>query len=154
MKINSNTLTALLVLAVGHITSTTALAATAVLEIEAEDAALNGSMNVFTSSSASGGQYIKVDSGDSWSCCSSNNAVFTFTVTQPGTYYLKGRILASSGSNDSFFVNVNGSGQYLWDVSGSTWKDDYVNDRNDSSNDVIVTLAAGTNTVTVYRTRR
>ncbi|MCB0032967.1 MAG: hypothetical protein KDE51_03020, partial [Anaerolineales bacterium] len=60
-------------------------------------------------------------------------------------------VYANSGSDDSFFVDVNGSpnGGYLWDINRNTnYNPDFVNDRN-GADPVEFDLSAGLNTVRV-----
>jgi hypothetical protein len=78
--------------------------------------------------------------------------IYTFNILEEGTYRIKGTVYAANGSDDSFWVKVNGSpvGGYLWDVLQNTsYQQDYVNDRN-GADPVEVSLKAGSNTVTVY----
>ena len=73
-------------------------------------------------------------------------------MPERGTYRIKGAVYAPSGSDDSFWVKVNGSpaGGYLWDVLQNTsYQQDYVNDRN-GADPVEVSLNSGVNTVAVY----
>src|SRR6185312_12164002 len=72
---------------------------------------------------------------------------------QPGQYRMDAAVMAPSGSQDSFWITVDGApaSAYLWDLpptATSTYEVDSVNDRN-GADPVVVTLAAGTHTVEV-----
>lgn len=117
---------------------------------EAEDAVLTGSMTVGNHSSASGGQYVYSPSnaGDNFSGPNNNSATFTFNVVAAGYYQITGDVYSSSGSQDSFWVTLNGVDS-LWDVERNTnYFSDYVNDR-DGDDPVTYALTAGTHTVSI-----
>jgi len=55
----------------------------------------------------------------------SGSVTFTVTVPSAGTYYIHGRVMSKSttGSDDSFFVSVNGGSEDIWDTMepGNAW---------------------------------
>jgi YVTN family beta-propeller protein len=105
---------------------------------------------------ARAGRYIYDTSGTEYMTApnSPNRAVLTFTVTQAGQYRIDAAVMGPSGSQDSFWITVDGApaSGYLWDLPAtatSTYEVDAVNSRNDAADPVLVTLAAGTHTVEV-----
>ena len=125
------------------------------LEIEAEDGLIQG-FTVRSSSSASGGAYIHAPNNGSDPILSAPNANYradyTFNVSQPGTYQIRGTILAPTSLDNSFFIQVNGapSSGYLWDTPvAQSYTDDFVNDR-DGGDPIEVQLSTGPQVVSVY----
>jgi PKD repeat protein len=121
---------------------------------EAEDGVLTGDFVVGSDGAASGGQYVHVpDAGVGLSSPDEGQKVsYSFTVDTPGTYRIKAWVYGDSGTNDSFFVKVDGNpaAGYLWDMQmNTTYQDDYVSDRN-GADPVEVTLTAGQHTVAFY----
>ena len=122
---------------------------------EAQYGDMKGSFIVVDDSSTASGRYVYVPNGDGNridGADENQKITFTFNVAQSGTYRIKGTVYAANGSDDSFWVKVNGNpaGAYLWDVLQNTsYKEDYVNDRN-GADPVEVSLTSGLNTVAVY----
>ena len=104
---------------------------------------------------ASNGEYVYVPNGIGSRMDGpdeTHKVVYTFNLLKAGTYQIKGTIYAANGSDDSFWIKVNGNPAdgYLWDVLQNTgYQQDYVNDRN-GADPVEVSLEEGLNTVTVY----
>ena len=104
---------------------------------------------------ASNGMYVYVPNGVGTRMDGPDDAhkiIYTFNILEEGTYRIKGTVYAANGSDDSFWIKVNGNpaGGYLWDVMQNTgYQQDYVNDR-DGDDPIEVRLATGLNTVTVY----
>jgi hypothetical protein len=124
-----------------------------VLSFEAEAGQIVAPMAIENDISASGGQFIFVP-GKGSNAPRTGSATFIFTVTQPGQYVLRGNTLAPSGSEDSFYLTVDGGTEHLWDVSQSTqWQTDTVSDRGtavlpDAEFDpLILDLTAGEHTI-------
>jgi len=122
---------------------------------EAEEGVIAGAFEIVNDTTASGGYYIQVpnptgtrfDGPDD-----THKMTYTFNISETGTYRIKGAVHAASGSDDSFWVQVNGepADGYLWDVLQNTsYQKDYVNDR-DGADPVEIWLPAGVNTVSVY----
>ncbi len=122
---------------------------------EAEEGDIVGAFEIVNDAAASGGYYVQVpntigtrfDGPDD-----THKITYTFNISKAGTYRIKGTVYAANGSDDSFWVQVNGdpTNGYLWDVLQNTsYREDYVNDR-DGADPVEVTLPAGVNTVSVY----
>lgn len=74
-------------------------------------------------------------------------ATFTFTVADAGQYRISGSVIAPNGGDDSFWVTTSLDGNtqaYLWDtVRSSTPATDFVNNRSNSSADVVLDIPAG-----------
>ncbi len=88
--------------------------------IEAESGVLSGDMASGDDPDASGGQYIY----NTTSTPKSGRAEYTFEVEEAGTYALWGRCYALSGTEDSFFIVVDGSSDTLtWHLATpyNTW---------------------------------
>ena len=83
-------------------------------------------------------------------------ATYRVTITQPGEYVLWGRAMAPNGGDDSFFVQVDGGTDNLWDVTNSAgWSWDRVSHRGGGTiaspqvNPVRFTLGAGVHTIRI-----
>lgn len=121
--------------------------ADATLEIGAENATLNGSFQIGADGNAEGGQFIHVPNGTP----GGGSADFDFIVTEPGFYAIEGDVHAPNGNDDSFFVRINDDPKtYLWDVRGTGYASDFVNNRGETSQ-VIVHLEPGEHKVRVIR---
>ena len=122
---------------------------------EAQYGETNGDFAIADDSAAPSGHYVYVPNGVGTlydGPDESQKVTFTFNIANPGTYRIKGTVYAPNGSDDSFWVKVNGepAGGYLWDVLQNTsYQQDYVNDRN-GADPVEVSLKAGPSTVTIY----
>ena len=122
---------------------------------DAQAGELIGDFEIISDSAASSGAYVYVPNGVGTRFDGpdeTHKIIYSFNLLNAGTYRIKGVVYAANGSDDSFWVKVNGSpvGGYLWDVLQNTsYQQDYVNDRN-GADPVEVSLKAGPNTVTVY----
>lgn len=122
---------------------------------EAENGALIGNFVAMADTAASGGKFVHTPngSGDFWSGPNARQkASYCFNVPNAGTYRIDGKVLGADTLSDSFYVQVDGTpaAGYLWDVTpSSTYVNDSVSDRN-KADPVILTLAAGPHTVSVY----
>ncbi|MGD8953956.1 MAG: MopE-related protein [Desulfobacterales bacterium] len=122
---------------------------------DAQTGVLYGAFEIASDPAASSGAYVYVPNGVGTRFNGPDDThkiIYTFNLLEEGTYRIKGTVHAANGSDDSFWVKVNGSpaGGYLWDVLQNTsYQQDYVNDRN-GADPVEVSLKAGPNTVTVY----
>ncbi|MEN8779826.1 MAG: fibronectin type III domain-containing protein, partial [Desulfobacterales bacterium] len=115
------------------------------IAFEAEDGIVKNSMVTAADQNAYSGRYILIPNGIG----SDGYATYTFQVTSPGNYVVWGRVLASNGKSDSFFVSMDGNADSLWDVVQSTsWTWDKVNNRN-GADPVVYNLAAGTHTLII-----
>jgi hypothetical protein len=112
---------------------------------------------------ASGGQYIEVvpGNGSSSNPPTDGHATYVFQV-KGGIYKIIGRVIAPSGTDDSFWCRIEGattntinhsSGWVRWGVdNGSNWHWAEVESMDDDDQTVEFTLAAGTYTLEVaYR---
>ena len=122
---------------------------------EAQVGELIGDFEIISDPMASSGTYVYVPNGVGTRMDGpdeTHKIIYSFNLLKAGTYRIKGAVYAANGSDDSFWVKVNGSpvGGYLWDVLQNTsYQQDYVNDRN-GADPVEVSLQSGLNTVTVY----
>ncbi|MBN2458120.1 BNR-4 repeat-containing protein [Candidatus Woesearchaeota archaeon] len=96
-------------------------------EIEAEDAdSITGPMQIAKDTESSGGSYIYVPNGAG----SGGAAIYNLEIETAGDYVIWGRVIAPNGTDDSFYVEIDDSGDKLWDMqSCSVWQWDIVSDR-------------------------
>ena len=120
---------------------------------EAENGALTG-FSVGTDAVASGGQYLHVPDGDGsrWEPSPAFRAEYCFDVAVTGDYHIEGGVWSTDGTDDSFFVVVDGLmvGSGRWDIAHDLgYGADYVNtyQLNDPTT---FTLTAGSHTVEIY----
>ncbi len=104
------------------------------IRIEAEDGIIEGnSFIVDNASNTSGGSYINTVAGES----DTSTVVYDFYIDQDGIYKIWGRVLAPSGTEDSFFIQVDDFNEILWDVwqgnQKSAWDWDLVSSRGSGS---------------------
>jgi len=116
-------------------------------EIEAEDGVLTLPMQAVRDYSASNGEYIYVPNGAG----NGGEALYTFYVEKAGNYVVSGKTLAINGVDDSFFVEIDGSGgSKKWFVQqSSVWQWDLVNNKNTGEDPVIFSLSKGEHTLKV-----
>jgi len=121
------------------------------LTLEAEAAALTGSMTAGYDVDAFGGYYVTTSVEDS------GDATWTFTVPRSGSYYVWARVLAPDDIHDSFFVHANSGTEDVYDDSGWTWSPKWqwtvLNGRGGTGVPLtldprMLTLSSGSNTVT------
>lgn len=105
---------------------------------EAESGSLSGSMSIGTDGSTT-----YVVSGNA-----SGYVDLTFNVTQSGAYRMLARTYAATGEQNSFFVEVGDSDQWLWDTPRG-YNTSQIKDRGNGF--VSVYLEAGMHTVRVLR---
>ncbi|MEL6820790.1 MAG: NPCBM/NEW2 domain-containing protein, partial [Calditrichota bacterium] len=121
---------------------------------QAEDGMLFGDFVIGSDAIAAGGAYVHVPdgAGNSWSPDPQHRVDFCMEVPTAGTYQIRTRVHADGGSNNSFFVRVNGapSEGFLWDAARNTsYDNDYVSDRG-GMDPVQIQLSAGNHTVSVF----
>ncbi len=98
------------------------------LMFEAEDFDdLDHPWNVYDSSDASGGQYLKVANGygSYYNSAPTNNSVsYHFSVDQSGSYSLSGLVRTANSADNSLWVKINNGSWVQWhmDVTGSQWE--------------------------------
>ena len=120
---------------------------------EAEDAQLSGSFSIGTDSSASNGQYITAGGYSNSIDNNNDQAVLCFNVTTPGTYRLRGWVLAPKSSSNSFFVQIDDqpANGYLWQMPLSTsYQPVYLTNRGSGPDPVEVFLDAGEHQVVFF----
>jgi hypothetical protein len=91
--------------------------------LEAECGNVGSLWNINSDSSASGGQYVTIQSGNnstsSAPSSSSGHITYSFDV-QSGTYDLWARVITPNGNDDSFWVQMDGGSWYQWNNIGPT----------------------------------
>ncbi len=126
----------------------------------AEASYVGGGMRVVTDAAAPGGAYLWLPDGAyagnyNLPVKTQHRAEYQFVVPRAGLWMLRGSVLASDNSSDSFWVEIDGSQALgtirLWDTApvGNNYVWDYVNDRN-IADPVVLNLTAGAHTVTIY----
>jgi hypothetical protein len=105
--------------------------------IEAETGALTSPMQVATDANASGNSYIHVPNGSGND--GNGQAEYTIYIPQTAEYVIWGRVLAPNGSDDSFYVMMDGDSERLWDClydgKSSQWSWDEVTERGNGTFD-------------------
>ena len=91
----------------------------AVYSTEAEDAILSGSIKQFNDTNASGGKYVKSETGFS------GDLTFNVNVLESGNYVIWARVLAPTANNDSFFVSIGGGDEDVYDAAEGTWSSEW-----------------------------
>jgi len=122
--------------------------------IEAEHCSYRGDFQLYFDGAASGGKVLKTVNGDNFSGPdSTDRADCDFTVAVAGSYRIRGYVHAATGSDDSFWVKVDGlpAGGILWDtLQNTSYQADFVSDR-DGADPVEVYFTAGNHRVTLYK---
>jgi len=119
---------------------------------EAEAGQLFGDFVIANDAAASGGQYIHAPSGGQSSPNAAHRADYSIEITQAGDYRIDANVYGASGSDNSFFVTVDGlpSAGYLWDSQiNTTYQIDSVSNRG-GANPVIVNLEVGVHTLSIF----
>jgi glucose/arabinose dehydrogenase len=120
---------------------------------EAEEAALSAPFAIGTDTAASADRYISVATGNSTGAPPSNGrAVFTFDVTEAGTYKVWGRVSTPNEGADSFWIRMDEAAFAAWNgiPLGTSWHWDDVDDSQNRA--LLYDLAPGRHTLTVaYR---
>ncbi len=117
---------------------------------EAEDVGLVG-FEVGKDPAASNGAYIHVPdgTGSSWSPSDAVMATFCLEVRQAGRYRLVGGVWADRGTNDSFWVKVDGAVVGRWDVAWNTGYGTDVVGFNNGADPLLLDFEAGDHVVEV-----
>jgi hypothetical protein len=122
--------------------------------IEAEHSSYYGDFSLLNDAAASGGKALKTINGDNMvGPDAGSRADFDFTILVGGNYRIRGYVHAATGSDDSFWVTVDGlpSAGILWDTLQNTqYQADFVGDRN-GADPVEVYFSAGSHRVTLYK---
>jgi hypothetical protein len=119
------------------------------LEAENADTIVNP-LEVTNDESASKGRYIYAQNGaGNQYTVGSIMASYSTTIPLAGIYYLWGRVRASGGNDNSFFVQIDNGLDNLWEVEpGDHWHWDNINDRK-LSDPVMFNLSSGTHTIKI-----
>ncbi len=120
------------------------------LRREAEDVARRG-FEVGTDSAASGGAYLHVPEGrgSAWSPSDTVSATFCVRVKQAGPYRIVGGVWADGGTNDSFWIQVDGRHTGRWDVAWNTVYATDVVGFNGGADPLVVEFAKGDHVIEV-----
>jgi len=125
--------------------------------LEAESGVLTDPMQIITDMNASGNHYIYVPNGSGSD--GNGKSEYKITIPKTGNYIIWGRVLASTGGDDSFYILMDGDRERLWDClydgQSSQWKWDQVTERgngaynNPQYDPAIFTLTEGEHTLVV-----
>jgi hypothetical protein len=102
--------------------------------IEAESGNLIAPMSQITDPAVAGGVYIETASNNA------GTATYSVNTPSPGVYKIVGRVFAANDGSDSFFVNIDNLGEFIWDLNPtsvasdfSIWRDDEVTNRGNGT---------------------
>ncbi|MFQ5822511.1 MAG: Ig-like domain-containing protein [bacterium] len=95
------------------------------IRVEAESGILTAPMQIAADPLASNGNYIWVPVGAG----TNGVAEYSFDVPTDDTYVIWGRVIAPNGSEDSFFISMDGGPDVLWDVLQGLWQSDWTWDQ-------------------------
>ena len=116
--------------------------------LEAECGAVGSLWNTSSSSSASNGQYVTIQSGNNSTGSAPGNSnghiTYNFNIGSGGNYTLWARVIAPNANDDSFWVRMDGGGWTNWNgiAPGTTsWTWDDVTNYNLSSGNHTLTIA-------------
>lgn len=87
--------------------------------IEAESGALMMPMGIISDSSVSGGAYIATTRSES------GTSEYSFSIAQPGVYIIKAMVFAANAGSDSFYVNLDSQGEFIWDLNPTASPDEF-----------------------------
>lgn len=73
---------------------------------EAEVGVVDGGFVIADDPTASGGQYLWTPNGTG--SFRGYTSTYTFSLTQPGTYRIRGEVYSPNGNDNSFFISLNG----------------------------------------------
>lgn len=122
------------------------------LWLEAEAGSIESPMKVWDKNDASGGQFIEVQEGNNntESAPEDGHITYKFSIKNPGTYKVWGRVIASMDEEDAFWVKIDNNEWIKWkDISvGCNWHWDEVHDNDNNDNVVEFNLEKGPHTLT------
>ena len=113
---------------------------------EAEAGTLSGAMTIVSDGAYSGGQFVRVPVGTSGS--SNDYVEFTVNIETAGDYQVNAQVRGPSGLQNSFFAQIDGGAQILWDIpSTNVLVEDLVSNRG--SGVITQSLSAGSHTLRI-----
>ncbi|MEH0152794.1 chondroitinase-B domain-containing protein [Limibacter armeniacum] len=117
--------------------------------LESECGTVGSAWEILSDGNASNGEYAKVKAGfkstSSTPTGTDDQIAMSFNVTTADDYYIVARTTASSGSDDSFWVKVDGGNWISWsNVPQTAWTWSKV---NIGGTDLVVNLSAGSHTL-------
>ncbi len=121
--------------------------------LEAESGLVEAPMQVFDDPDASNGQYVEVLPGNESTGSPPAAGKVSFNINlKAGIYKIWGRVITPSGSDDSFWVQVNNGNAYRWNAIGefNSWTWAPVHDSDDNERQVTWQLEEGTHTINIY----
>ncbi|QCX01798.1 T9SS type A sorting domain-containing protein [Aggregatimonas sangjinii] len=123
------------------------------LWLEAECANVGSNWNIMDNAAASGGKYLIPSTGNNYDeVPTDTNSIITYDFTiNAGTYSIYARAMTPSGSDDSFWVRVNGGAWLLWNqIPGhNDFEWNRIHDGNNVNLPVSFTLLQGNNTLEI-----
>lgn len=123
--------------------------------LEAEKGWLQAPMKVQSDRHAAGWKYVASDEESSRDeVPSGGRALYDFDVSAADTFYVWGRVLATDGNHDSFWVRADGGDWVRWNNlrTGGTWRWQRLHDSNRDGRMVSFELGEGRHTLEVaYR---
>ena len=123
--------------------------------LETECGTLGSSWSVVSDGSASNGEGVTIQSGntslDNPPTNSSDHISFNFDVSEGGTYRVWGRTIAPSADDDSFWVQMDGGSWVKWNSipGGSSWSWDDIHDSDNGGSSMNYSLNSGSHTLTI-----
>jgi hypothetical protein len=123
---------------------------------EAEAGAPTSPLQVVADATASGGQYVTVAAGNLSTAAppATGRMTFSFFSTDGGMFYVWGRVIAPTTSDDSFWVQMDSGPWVNWNEIGlgSAWHWEQVHDTANGNTPVTWSLNPGSHTLTLaYR---
>jgi len=102
--------------------------------IEAESGVLTSPLQSISDMAASGGSYVETTEPES------GTAIYTFNIDDPGVYKIIARVYAADGGSDSFYVNIDDKGEFIWDLTQdpnefNVWREDEITNRGTGTSD-------------------
>jgi O-glycosyl hydrolase len=126
--------------------------------LEAECGTVGSNWNIRSDANASNGEYVMIKSGNnsinSPSGSSDDHIIYTFNISETGSYILWGRTYVPNADDDSFWVLMDSGNWIKWNSirGGPSWQWDEVHDSDNGGQVVNYNLEAGDHTLTIaYR---
>jgi len=121
------------------------------LWIEAEAGTITPPMEIYGHSQPSAGKFLEVDGGNNSreTPPSDGQAIYHFTVQEPGQYRVWGRVIADMHDEDAFWVKMDDASWVKWkDIDlGCKWHWDAVHDNDRGDRVMVYNLEPGTHSL-------
>ena len=116
----------------GNITATSTVTITPIIPgavhwLESECGAVGSIFNEVADANASGGTYVTVQAGNNSTASASNNSddqlIYTFNVSESGSYALWARVITPNANDDSYWIQMDDGAWFTWNSIGpfSAW---------------------------------